>query len=100
MSPASFAALPFDPAAALAAGGMPPSGAAPKPVIAALAFFEAERREGLMVYRATEPVLRPIRARLPVTMNLDLSPLVVLLALKVAEWVVVDSLRDFAMNIR
>jgi len=56
MSPASFAALPFDPAAALAAGGMPPSGAAPKPVIAALAFFEAERREGLMVYRATEAV--------------------------------------------
>ncbi|PYM91471.1 MAG: hypothetical protein DME04_18820 [Candidatus Rokuibacteriota bacterium] len=52
------------------------------------------------LHRATEPVLRPIRARLPVTMNLDLSPLVVLLALKVAEWVVVDSLRDFAMNIR
>jgi YggT family protein len=52
------------------------------------------------LHRATEPVLRPIRQRLPVTMNLDLSPLVVLLALKIVEWVVVESLRDFAISIR
>jgi YggT family protein len=52
------------------------------------------------LYRVTEPVLRPIRHRLPVTMNLDLSPLVVILALKVVEWVVVESLRDFAISIR
>ena len=52
------------------------------------------------LYRATEPVLRPIRRRLPATMNLDLSPLVVLLALKIIEWVVVESLRDFAISIR
>src|SRR5438477_12727361 len=52
------------------------------------------------LYRVTEPVLRPIRHRLPVTMNLDLSPLVVLLALKIVEWVVVESLRDFAISIR
>jgi YggT family protein len=52
------------------------------------------------LYRVTEPVLRPIRQRLPVTMNLDLSPLVVLLALKIVEWVVVESLRDFAISIR
>ena len=52
------------------------------------------------LYRVTEPVLRPIRQRLPATMNLDLSPLVVILALKVFEWVVVESLRDFAISIR
>ena len=52
------------------------------------------------LYRVTEPVLRPIRHRLPVTLNLDLSPLVVLLALKIVEWVVVESLRDFAISIR
>jgi YggT family protein len=52
------------------------------------------------LHRATEPVLRPIRHRLPVTLNLDLSPLVVLLAIKLADWVIVESLKDFAMSIR
>jgi YggT family protein len=52
------------------------------------------------LYRVTEPVLRPIRHRLPMTMGLDLSPMIVLIALKLAEWVVVDSLRDFAFSIR
>jgi YggT family protein len=52
------------------------------------------------LHRVTEPVLRPIRYRLPVTMGLDLSPMVVLVAIKLAEWVVVDSLRDFALSIR
>ena len=52
------------------------------------------------LHRATEPVLRPIRRRLPVTLNLDLSPLVVLLAIKLADWVIVESLKDFAMSIR
>ena len=53
------------------------------------------------LYRVTEPVLRPIRDRLPtVGMGLDLSPVVVLLALKVAEWVVVDNLRDLALSLR
>lgn len=51
--------------------------------------------------RVTEPVLRPIRRRLPtVAMGLDLSPLVVLLAIKLAQWVVVDSLRDLALSLR
>jgi len=53
------------------------------------------------LHRVTEPVLRPIRDRLPtVGMGLDLSPVVVLLALKVAEWVVVDNLRDLALSLR
>ena len=52
------------------------------------------------LYRVTEPVLRPIRHRLPATMGLDLSPMIVVIALKIAEWVVVDSLRDFAVSIR
>ena len=33
------------------------------------------------LYRVTEPVLRPIRRRLPPTIGLDLSPLVVLLVI-------------------
>ncbi len=53
------------------------------------------------IHRVTEPVLRPIRYRLPtLAMGLDLSPVVVLLAIKVAEWVVVDSLRDLALSLR
>lgn len=53
------------------------------------------------LYRVTEPVLRPIRYRLPtLAMGLDLSPMVVLLAIKFAEWFVVDSLRDLALNLR
>lgn len=52
------------------------------------------------LHRVTEPVLRPIRYRLPETMGLDLSPMVVLIAIKLAEWIVVDSLRDFALSIR
>ena len=52
------------------------------------------------LYRATEPVLRPIRRRLPSAMGLDLSPLVVLVALKFVEWFVVESLRDLAISLR
>lgn len=53
------------------------------------------------LHRVTEPVLRPIRYRLPtLAMGLDLSPMVVLLAIKLAEWVVVDSLRDLALSLR
>jgi len=52
------------------------------------------------LHRVTEPVLRPIRYRLPATMGLDLSPIVVIVAIKLAEWVVVDSLRDFALSLR
>ena len=38
------------------------------------------------LYRATEPVLRPIRRRLPMTIGLDLSPMVLILGIVVLQW--------------
>ena len=53
------------------------------------------------LYRITEPVLRPIRHRLPtLAMGLDLSPMVVLLAIYFLESFVVGSLRDLALSLR
>jgi len=53
------------------------------------------------LYRATEPVLRPIRHRLPtMAMGLDLSPMVVLLAIYILEGFLVASLRDLALSLR
>jgi YggT family protein len=53
------------------------------------------------LYRVTEPVLRPIRHRLPtLTMGLDLSPMVVILAIYVVDSFVVGSLRDLALSLR
>jgi YggT family protein len=53
------------------------------------------------LHRVTEPVLRAVRLRLPtVHMGFDLSPMVVLIGLKLVEWVVVDSLRDLALRLR
>ena len=53
------------------------------------------------LYRVTEPVLRPIRRRLPTyQMGLDLSPLVVMLAIYFLEAFLVRSLRDLADSVR
>jgi YggT family protein len=53
------------------------------------------------LYRVTEPVLRPIRHRLPTfAMGLDLSPMVVLLAIYFLESFLVGSLRDLALSLR
>ena len=53
------------------------------------------------LYRVTEPVLRPIRYRLPtVAMGLDLSPMVVMLAIYFLESFLVGSLRDLALSLR
>jgi YggT family protein len=53
------------------------------------------------LYRVTEPVLRPIRYRLPTaSMGLDLSPMVVILVLYFLDWFVVSSLRDLALGLR
>jgi YggT family protein len=53
------------------------------------------------LYRVTEPVLRPIRHRLPtLAMGLDLSPMVVILAIYVVDSFVVGSLRDLALSLR
>jgi len=53
------------------------------------------------LYRVTEPVLRPIRQRLPTyQMGIDLSPMVVLLIIYFLEWFLVASLRDLAVSLR
>jgi YggT family protein len=52
------------------------------------------------LYRVTEPVLRPIRHRLPATMGLDLSPMVVLLGIYFLKSFLVESLRDLAISLR
>jgi YggT family protein len=53
------------------------------------------------LYRVTEPVLRPIRRRLPtMQMGLDLSPMLVLLAIYFLQAFVVESLRDLALSLR
>ena len=53
------------------------------------------------LYRITEPVLRPVRYRLPtLAMGLDLSPMVVILVLYFLEWFLVSTLRDLALSLR
>ncbi len=51
--------------------------------------------------RVTEPVLAPIRRRLPTwRAGIDFSPLVAILAIYFAQWFVVATLRDFARSLR
>jgi YggT family protein len=53
------------------------------------------------LYRATEPVLRPIRRRLPMTgMGLDLSPMIVILAIYFLQAFVVETIRDLGLSLR
>jgi YggT family protein len=53
------------------------------------------------LYRVTEPVLRPIRYRLPtLQMGLDLSPMLVILAIYFLQAFLVESLRDLALSLR
>ena len=53
------------------------------------------------LYRVTEPVLRPVRRRLPtLAMGLDLSPLVVILGIYVLQEFLVGTLRDLAFSLR
>jgi YggT family protein len=53
------------------------------------------------LYRVTEPVLRPIRRRLPTMgMGLDLSPMIVILAIYFLQAFLVESLRDLALSLR
>jgi YggT family protein len=51
--------------------------------------------------RVTEPVLAPIRRRMPSwRMGIDLSPLVAILAIYFVQWFLVGTLRDMAWRIR
>jgi YggT family protein len=52
------------------------------------------------LYRATEPVLRPIRRRMSTyAIGLDLSPLVAILALEVIDWLLVTRVAGMAMSL-
>ena len=48
--------------------------------------------------RATEPILAPIRRRLGWGMGVDLSPLVVIVAIWFLQIAVVQSIKDFAVR--
>ena len=51
------------------------------------------------LYRATEPVLRPIRRRMPgFQLGFDLSPLVAILALQLLDYLLVPRLVALAMS--
>ena len=53
------------------------------------------------LHRATEPVLAPIRRWLPGwRLGVDLSPVILILALYFAEWFLVATLKDFAWRLR
>lgn len=52
------------------------------------------------LHRVTEPVLRPVRDRMPIAMGLDLSPMVVLLVIYFLQAFLVTSLRDLALTLR
>ena len=53
------------------------------------------------LYRVTEPVLRPVRHRMPtLAMGLDLSPMIVILVLYFLDWFLVSTLRDLALGLR
>ena len=53
------------------------------------------------LYRVTEPVLRPVRYRMPtLAMGLDLSPMVVILVLYFLDYFLVSTLRDLALGLR
>lgn len=51
--------------------------------------------------RVTEPVLAPIRRRVPSwRIGIDLSPLVAILAIYFVQWFLVDTLKDMAWRMR
>ena len=53
------------------------------------------------INRVTEPILAPIRRRVPSwRMGIDLSPLVAILAIYFIQWFLVGTLRDMAWRMR
>jgi YggT family protein len=51
------------------------------------------------LYAATEPVLRPIRRRLPVMGGIDFSPLIVIAVIYFLKYFLVATLNDFAIRL-
>ena len=52
------------------------------------------------IYKITEPVLSPIRRRLPMTWGIDFSPMILFLLLFAIRIVVVDSIMDYVLFYR
>ena len=52
------------------------------------------------LYSVTDPVLRPIRRRLGVTMGIDISPLIVILLIMFIKHFIVASLFDIATRMK
>lgn len=53
-----------------------------------------------LIFQVTEPVLRPIRRRLPLTWGIDFSPMIVFILLIVLRIVVVGSILDYVTVLR
>ena len=52
------------------------------------------------LYSVTDPVLRPIRRRLGLSMGIDISPMIVILIILFAKYFIVATLYDFASKMR
>lgn len=66
-----------------------------------LSFISVEHANPIvpLIFQLTEPVLRPIRKRLPSLGGFDLSPMVAWLALMLARVLIVSPLLDFGMRL-
>ena len=66
-----------------------------------LSFINVERTNPIvpLIFQLTEPVLRPIRQRLPSFGGLDLSPMVAWLVVMLARVLIVSPLLDFGMRL-
>lgn len=65
-----------------------------------LSFISVERSNPVvpLVYQITEPLLRPIRSKLPAPGGFDFSPFIVTLAILLARVLIVAPLLDFGMH--
>ncbi len=52
------------------------------------------------IYKATEPVLEPIRKKLPNMGGIDLSPIILIVAIYFLDSFIVATLKDFAFELR
>lgn len=52
------------------------------------------------IYNVTEPVLRPLRRRIPAFGGIDFSPILVILVIYFLQSFVVQSLKQFAITLR
>ena len=52
------------------------------------------------LYSVTEPVLRPLRRRIGIAMGIDISPMLVILAIMFVKYFLIASLFDIASRMR